>query len=365
MFYSAGYAGFITNVTDWQKSSKTGNRYFDLHMKTSVDESNRVRFMLNSNTGVKRELFIEKKENSHPVHLKNLTPGGSGIVFFNSMQSSSLEDGSHLVDFKYSDDATVPIALLKTKQTTGGTFSVEGQLKWTEDQKTVQLKQKQSVTVDERDKESPKTEKVVREGLLHDGSEYIEIAMWESLAHVEEEKWYHITCVSTKDVHGIKLSTTLLSEAIKMPPRQLIDWSNIQLEDYKTESKKARYADTILFCPDIVNVKATPYPCCTNAKCKKKVNIIANEPLVRCFACSRKMLAEKCPLTINCVIEVEADAVEKTLTAFEDEMSSILEVDVQEYANKIEELEIKLLALQKVDFKYNNKNIITSMELHK
>ena len=49
-----------------------------------------------------------------------------------------------------------------------------------------------------------------------------------------------------------------------------------------------------------------------------------------------------------------ADDVERTFTAFEDELSSVLGI----------ELEMKLLALQNVDIKYSNKNIITSMEPH-
>ena len=56
--------------------------------------------MLKNNPGIKRQLFVEKKRNSEPFTLKNLTPGEKGISFFNTFQKSFIEDAINKVDFK-------------------------------------------------------------------------------------------------------------------------------------------------------------------------------------------------------------------------------------------------------------------------
>ena len=53
-----------------------------------------------------------------------------------------------------------------------------------------------------------------------------------------------------------------------------------------------------------------------NAKCSRKVHIVPGSPVVQCMSCNRKMLAKKCPMAINCHVDIAVDGQEKSLTIF-------------------------------------------------
>ena len=63
--------GFFDNVSEIQNSERSGNPYFDIQIRTSENEANRVRIMMKSNAGIKRQLFVDKKSNSHSEFCKD------------------------------------------------------------------------------------------------------------------------------------------------------------------------------------------------------------------------------------------------------------------------------------------------------
>ena len=78
------------------------------------------------------------------------------------------------------------------------------------------------------------------------------------------------------------------------------------------------------------------------------------------------MLAAKCPLQLNCHIDISVDGKDRMLTIFAKELEEFLHEDIlQEYSSALNKLEIKLLELENIDITYKSKNIVILIEEHK
>ena len=78
------------------------------------------------------------------------------------------------------------------------------------------------------------------------------------------------------------------------------------------------------------------------------------------------MLAAKCPLQLNCHIDISVDGKDRTLTIFAKELEEYLHEDIlQEYSSALNKLEIKLLELESIHIIYNSENIVILLEEYK
>ena len=95
LFFSncfSDYSGYVTEVTDLLTSKDTGNRYYDVHLKTSPKDVNSISVMTKKNPAIKRNLSQQKKDASQPVKMTQLTKTETGIIFFNSNRGSRIKD---------------------------------------------------------------------------------------------------------------------------------------------------------------------------------------------------------------------------------------------------------------------------------
>eukprot|EP00794_Sanderia_malayensis_P011551 gene11551-12743_t len=136
------YCGYIVKVTDVMHST-AGNPYYDVQVKVAADKAFTVRFMLKSNSGVKRQSFEEKMENCEPVALKNLTLTDSGMEFFNAFKGSEVLSVVGCVDFQPDDRTSIDLIDLQSKD--HGLFHICGQIKWTGPEIAVDINRKRSL----------------------------------------------------------------------------------------------------------------------------------------------------------------------------------------------------------------------------
>ena len=230
--------------------------------------------------------------------------------------------------------------------------------------RTVALKRKNKGSESPSPTKSVCFEKRVRDAIISDNKSHMQISIWEEVIdNVEEDVWYTITDVTTKDYYGIKLTTTTKSDIVKEEIDTPVDWSAVPVDDYSTALTAAPNA-TQLCCPDIISAKIYKYPICASAKCGKKVNIVPGEPLVRCTACTRRMLPKKCPLGLHCVLEVQHNDKDHILTIFSAQLTSFLNEEIETYCDDTDSLEERILMMENVDITYNKKNVVTNIVYH-
>ena len=355
--------GFVDNVSEIQNSERSGNPYFDIQIRTSENEANRVRIMMKSNPGIKRQLFVDKKSNSQQIRMTNLSQGNSGIAFFSIFQESNLEEAANLVDFKPAQQKTVEIDEIQL-HSQGTTFTVKGALKWIGETKAMKSRK---VKANSNEDTEEALGKAVRDAVIADKNGNILLSMWEDLVELQDDQWYAISHVTTKQYNGLKLNTTRYSNTEDFESEEIIDWHTIPVEEYMNDTtqhsaKKAMVA----CCPDVNTVLINTYPVCISSKCGRKVNIVPGEKLVQCIWCSKRMLVAKCPLQLNCHIAISVDGRDRTLTIFAKELEEFLHKDIlQEYSSTLNKLEIKLLEMENIDITNNSKNIVILIEKHK
>ena len=192
-YYILDVTGYVIYVSPTEHS-KSGNKYFDVNLKTSLDEYTSVRVMMNSNSEVTQDIFHAKKANSMPVTLTKITTVQSGTKFYNSYRGSKVIDAPCAVDFKMDETTHVFIKDLKGKD--NGEFIVIGCIRWIS-----------------HTHETPATDnrpsKLLRECILMDKTDHSCLTVWQK--HIEKlpgHTWYRITDVSIKHYFGIKLTTT-------------------------------------------------------------------------------------------------------------------------------------------------------------
>ena len=173
--------------------------------------------------------------------------------------------------------------------------------------------------------------------------------------------------MSVKSFFGIKWSTTSQTTASIINDDTVLDWSALDVTGYVTREKDGlKKFSVVSCCPEILSVRVEIFPTCVNAKCKRKVEVFGGQIFVNCAACARRLSVSKCPCSLNCTIDVEKDECTTTLTTFKDVLSTFFEEDiVQKYKGDPAVLEDTLLELEKIDFSYNTREIITSMNRHK
>ena len=122
---------------------------------------------------------------------------------------------------------------------------------------------------------------------------------------------------------------------------------------------------SIIYCPEVVSVTLDVFPGCTNIACGRPVVvIIPNQPSTSCQHCNTTMKVSKCPCIFHCTITFED--MEKPLNLPLEVLQSYLQQDVIKLCSKenIKLFKGYLLFIEKVDYFYNTKNVITHVIKH-
>lgn len=208
-------------------------------------------------------------------------------------------------------------------------------------------------------------EKRVREGIICDNSGYFPISVWEYLVELKENTWYMLSEVIIKHYEGKRLQTTRgsIAKEIQVDLDRVVDWTMVpEVMFGPGNSAEQTLSRNVTMNCKIVSVLMNTYPICVNQKCAKKVQIVPGEKIVKCNSCFRKMLSGSCPCGLNCMVDVEGDGAQMSLTIFPSELGELFGEDlIEQYSEKPEILEEKLLLLDNIVITYNKKNVVTKI----
>ena len=115
--------GYVQGLSDLLTSKYSGNKYFQVRLKTSEKNIDIVKFMKKQNPTIKLQLFKEKMDASHPIKLSNLTEVNTGAIFFNSNRGSRIED---VFAVPFMNTLVDDLKLIDIKGKFSGTFNLKG-----------------------------------------------------------------------------------------------------------------------------------------------------------------------------------------------------------------------------------------------
>ena len=117
-------------------------------------------------------------------------------------------------------------------------------------------------------------------------------------------------------------------------------------------------------CPEVVSVTLDVFPGCTNIACGRPFAVIPDQLSIACQQCNTTMKVSQCPCIFHCTLTFED--MEKPLNLPIEVLQSYLQQDVIKLCNKenIKSFKDSLLFIEKVDYFYNTKNVITFMKKH-
>lgn len=209
----------------------------------SETDSTTVRVMHQIGDGNKRQLFLDKMAAEQPIKLSNMPISTSGTVFLN--KGAVIQDvPPHHLQFQYRQLQTKEVTPIKDLQNySTGTFMVTGLIEWSGSPQ----------------KPNEELNKIVRDGTITDSTGFIKISVWEEhIAQIEEGEFYTITGWKLRFYYGKCLSTTRTTTVTKAARQSVAD--------------VPKNNQTIVCCPEILNVSVNMYPVCNNKDCKKKIN---------------------------------------------------------------------------------------------
>ena len=298
--------------------------------------------MIKQNPNVKIQLFKEKKKSSQPITMTNVTKiEENGMLFFNSNRGSRVHDASAV---QFMNTPVEELKLIDIKDEFSGTFTLKGTIKWL------------------KEATDPNNNgKMVRDGMLADGTYNIPISVWgNTISEIEEGKYLQLTEVGAKYFHGQKLYTKQATKVIVLddadPPH--INWDELDLNPASVTPKKNPAPQ--LVSPEVLSLKLNFYPIC--AKCSKKITVLPGDDIVQCKDCMRSMLLENCKCSFDGQLQFEHNSSDITLTVFAETLEKYLQEDILiKYKDCPKELERKLLKMKNVTVTYNSKRIITAI----
>ena len=260
----------------------------------------------------------------------------TGTVFLN--KGAVIEDvPPHVLQFQYRQLQTKEVTAKKGLQNySTGTFMVSGLIRWS------------------GPPQKPKEEsgKIVRDGTITDSTGSIKISVWEEhIEQIKEGRFYTITDCKLRYYYGKCLLTSTTTTVNKVAKQMVTD--------------VPKSNQTIVCCPEVMNVSINMYLVCNNKDHKKKINGNPGTQLVKCLSCNRSMLVKNCYLDMNVNFQLQKEENMLCVTAFGRVLAAFLNEDVHEYRNDIDKLTEKLLMLESTDFHISqNGRLVTKMQSH-
>ena len=117
-------------------------------------------------------------------------------------------------------------------------------------------------------------------------------------------------------------------------------------------------------CSEVVSVTLDVLPGCKNIRCGRPVVAIPDHPSTSCQKYKTTMKVSKYPCTFHCTLTLKG--IEIPLNLPLEVLQSYLQLDVIKFCSKqnIKSFKDSLLFIEKVDYFYNTKNVITHMKKH-
>ena len=113
-------------------------------------------------------------------------------------------------------------------------------------------------------------------------------------------------------------------------------------------------------CPEVISVTLNVFPGCTNIACGRPVLVIPDQPSTSCQLCHTTVKVSKCPCISHCKRHGKAANLPLKV------LRSYLQQDVIKLYSKehIKSFQDSPLFMEKLDYFYNTKNVITHMKKH-
>ena len=201
-----------------------------------------------------------------------------------------------------------------------------------------------------------------REDILYDENYHVAITIWENLLEeISEETMYLFQNNFLKTFYGLKLATTratIVSSERAVPFTLPQDAVTIYMELNKQLRNRLHPK---ICCPEVVSVTLDVFPGCINIACGRPVVAILDQPSTSCQQCNTTINVRKCPCIFHCTLAFED--MEKPLNyrlKFYKAIYNRMKLNCA--AKKI--LSHSLLFIEKVDYFYNTKNVITHTKKH-
>ncbi len=287
----------------------------------SATDSTTIPVMHQRGDGNKRQLFLDKMAAGQPIRLSNMPVATSSTVFLN--KGTVITDlPPHSLTFQFHQPKTNEVTSIKDLQKySSGTFAVSGCIQWS----APSHKPKEDST------------KYVRDGTITDSTGSIKLLVWEEhIEQIKEGEFHTITGWKLRFYYGKCLSTSRATTVTEAEKQTLAD--------------VPKNEQTVICCPEILNVSVNIYPVCNNKECNKKISGNPGTQLVKCLSCNHYMQIKNCYLDMNVKFQLQKEEKTVSATAFGRVLSAFLDEDIYNYRDNVEDLIEKLLLLESTDF---------------
>lgn len=170
--------------------SSAGNGFFDIRFKSSPTEMELIKIMKRTNPSISFQHLKTLTSSGTPLIFTKLSRGNNGVFFFNSFKGSRVETSTQ-VTFSLSQDELMSLAEIKTQSS--GTFDIVGCIEYIDA---------------EEDLSSEKENMKIREAIIFDGTDEMQITLWNNFCKLEENTWLSFSNVTLRHYFQMKLSTT-------------------------------------------------------------------------------------------------------------------------------------------------------------
>ena len=330
---------YVHNLSPLKRNKRNTIDYTTLTLQTDATTTQPA--LCYSKT--KRKLLHEHETKRAPIKISRYTKSGdkTKIVINDKTLLAKSDDMDYT--FQYYDDADEPVTplsdLLKDDASKEDNITVCAKVVKVSDPKNVVTQQSRG--------------NKVSEVTLLDTTGAMTLDLWnEQIAQVQIDCVYRFTSLLTSYWNDSKKLSSTINTAIKQSFQP--DLCSLQFKESDDTGLQNKHTIIVPVISTVEEVQR--YKSCCN--CKKR--IIQLESIVKCSYCSHMMRASSCPTKLYVNVNVEVADQKKTLTIFDDILKATLgELDDQ----SVDTIAKELLLLENISITFNNKNVVTKMEV--
>ncbi|CAH3157394.1 unnamed protein product [Porites lobata] len=330
---------YVHNLSPLKRNKRNTIDYTTLTLQTDATTTQPA--LCYSKT--KRKLLHEHETKRAPIKISRYTKSGdkTKIVINDKTLLAKPDDMDYT--FQYYDDADEPVTplsdLLKDDASKEDNITVCAKVVKVSDPKNVVTQQSRG--------------NKVSEVTLLDTTGTMTLDLWnEQIAQVQIDCVYRFTSLSTSYWNDSKKLSSTINTAIKQSFQP--DLCSLQFKESDDTGLQNKHNIIVPVISTVEEVQR--YKSCCN--CKKR--IFQLESIVKCSYCSHMMRASSCPTKLYVNVNVEVADQKKTLTIFDDILKATLgELDDQ----SVDTIAEQLLLLENISITFNNKNVVTKMEV--
>ena len=290
----------------------------------------------------KRKLLHEHETKRAPIKISRYMKSGDKTKLVINDKTLLAKPDDMDYTFQYYDDADQPVTplsdLLKDDASKEDNITVCAKVVKVSDPKNAVTQHSRGIKVSEV--------------TLLDTTGTMTLDLWnEQIAQVQIDCVYRLTSLSTSYWNDSKKLSSTINTAIKQSFQP--DLCSLQFKESDDTGLQNKHTIIVPVISTVEQVQR--YKSCCN--CKKR--IIQLESIVKCSYCSHMMRASSCPTKLYVNVNVEVADQKKTLTIFDD----ILKATLGELDDQSVDTIAKQLLLENISITFNNKNVVTKMEV--